>query len=316
MCAPARCIISTAAACRSCSIMCWRPAAVPPGFPAVRIDGDPYWDGGLYSNTPVEVVFDDNPRRNSVVFSVQIFPIAGPEPESLLQVMSRQKDIQFASRADSHIPRQEHIHQLRHMVRELVRMMPEAQRETPEVKEIAGYGCGTLMHIIRLNAAPLEHEDYLRDIDFSPEAIRAALASRLCRHRAHAGAQAVGNADRSDDGRRGVRFRRHGRDLEHREGELRRGPAARNHRGPSGDFVDGRETASRRHQSGGPHGSQPQPAERPAPPRDSRGRRAGANRRRESRGAPQTKSAMRAATGPAASPAKAMRSICKAASSS
>ncbi len=103
---------------------------------------------------------------------MQIFPIAGPEPESLLQVMSRQKDIAFASRADSHIPRQEHIHQLRHMVRELVRMMPEAQRETPEVKEIAGYGCGTLMHIIRLNAAPLEHEDYLRDIDFSPDAIR------------------------------------------------------------------------------------------------------------------------------------------------
>ena len=55
--------------------------ALPPGFPAVRIDGDPYWDGGLYSNTPIEVVFDDNPRRNSVVFSVQIFPIAGPEPE-------------------------------------------------------------------------------------------------------------------------------------------------------------------------------------------------------------------------------------------
>ena len=68
-------------------------AAVPPGFPAVRIDGDPYWDGGLYSNTPVEVVFDDNPRHDSVVFSVQVFPIAGPEPESLLQVLSRQKDI-------------------------------------------------------------------------------------------------------------------------------------------------------------------------------------------------------------------------------
>ncbi len=145
--------------------------AVPPGFPAVRIDGDPYWDGALYSNTPVEVVFDDNPRRDSVVFSVQIFPIAGPEPESVWQVLSRQKDIQFASRADSHIPRQEHIHQLRHMVRELVRMMPEAQRETPEVKEIAGYGCGTLMHIIRLNAAPLENEDYLRDIDFTPEGV-------------------------------------------------------------------------------------------------------------------------------------------------
>ena len=146
--------------------------ALPPGFPAIRIDGDPYWDGGLYSNTPIEVVFDDNPRRDSVVFSVQIFPIAGPEPESVWQVMSRQLDIQYASRADSHIPRQEHIHQLRHMVRELVRMLPENLRESPEVKEMAGYGCGTYMHIVRINATPLKNEDYLREIDFSAEGIQ------------------------------------------------------------------------------------------------------------------------------------------------
>jgi NTE family protein len=146
--------------------------AVPPGFPAIRIDGDPYWDGGLYSNTPVEVVFDDNPRRDSVVFSVQIFPISGPEPESVWQVLSRQKDIQFASRADSHIPRQEHIHQLRHMVRELVRLMPESQRQSPQVQEIAGYGCGTLMHIVRINATPQANEDYLRDLDFTAAGVQ------------------------------------------------------------------------------------------------------------------------------------------------
>ena len=87
--------------------------ALPPAFPAVRIDGDPYWDGGIYSNTPVETVFDDYPRRDSVVFTVQMWHAAGPEPESLWQVLNRQKDIQFASRADSHIARQEHIHQLR-----------------------------------------------------------------------------------------------------------------------------------------------------------------------------------------------------------
>jgi len=146
--------------------------ALPPSFPAVRIDGDPYWDGGLYSNTPIEVVFDDNPRRDSVVFSIQTFPIAGPEPESVWQVLGRQIDIQYASRADSHIPRQEHIHQLRHIVRELVRLMPESQRETPEVKAMAGYGCGTLMHIVRINAAPLKNEDYLREIDFTSEGIQ------------------------------------------------------------------------------------------------------------------------------------------------
>ena len=56
-------------------------AAIPPSFPAVRINGEPYWDGGIYSNTPIEVVFDDNPRKSSVVFAVQIWHARGPEPE-------------------------------------------------------------------------------------------------------------------------------------------------------------------------------------------------------------------------------------------
>ncbi len=147
--------------------------ALPPAFPAIRIDGDPYWDGGIYSNTPIETVFDDYPRRDSVVFTVQVWHAAGPEPESIWQVLNRQKDIQYASRTDSHIARQEHIHQLRHIVRELVQRMPPEQRDTPEVKEMAGYGCGTFMHVVRLNAPRLDHEDHLRDIDFTSVGIRA-----------------------------------------------------------------------------------------------------------------------------------------------
>ena len=42
---------------------------------------------------------------------------------------------------------------LRHIVRELVRLMPEAQRETPGVKEMAGYGFGTFMHIVQRPAS-------------------------------------------------------------------------------------------------------------------------------------------------------------------
>ena len=34
--------------------------ALPPAFPAVRIDGELYWDGGILSNTPTERIFDDS----------------------------------------------------------------------------------------------------------------------------------------------------------------------------------------------------------------------------------------------------------------
>jgi len=147
--------------------------ALPPAFPAIRIDGDPYWDGGIYSNTPIETVFDDNPRRDSVVFTVQVWPAAGPEPDSVWDVLNRQKDIQFASRADSHIARQENLHHLRHIIRELVRRLPKKERESAEVKKLAGYGCGTMMHIVRLNAPRLDDEGYTRDIDFTSEGIRS-----------------------------------------------------------------------------------------------------------------------------------------------
>jgi NTE family protein len=147
--------------------------ALPPAFPAVRVDGDPYWDGGVYSNTPIEAVLDDKPRRNSLIFSVNLWQPAGPEPESIWQVMGRQKDIQYASRADSHIAKQKQIHHLRHIIRELAREMPEALRESTRVKDLASWGCGTTMHVVRLLAPHLDGEDHTKDIDFTPAGVRA-----------------------------------------------------------------------------------------------------------------------------------------------
>ena len=73
--------------------------ALPPAFPPIRIEGDLYWDGGILSNTPVEAIFDDSPRRNSLVFAVHVWNSEGEEPESVWQVMHRQKDVQYSSRA-------------------------------------------------------------------------------------------------------------------------------------------------------------------------------------------------------------------------
>ncbi|HEX2137651.1 MAG TPA: patatin-like phospholipase family protein [Microvirga sp.] len=146
--------------------------ALPPAFPAIRIDGDLYWDGGILSNTPVEAVFDDNPRKNSVVFAVHIWNPQGPEPDTIWKVMSRQKDIQYSSRAVSHIVRQKQIHRLRHIIAELVRRLPEAEQKSKAVRELAAYGCLTRMHVVRLLAPPLDGEDHTKDIDFSPRGIR------------------------------------------------------------------------------------------------------------------------------------------------
>jgi NTE family protein len=147
--------------------------ALPPAFPAIRIDGELFWDGGICSNTPVEAVFDDFPRRNSVVFAVHIWNPQGPDPETIWQVLSRQKDIQYSSRAVTHIARQKQIHRLRHVVAELAKRLPDAERQRPEVSDLAEYGCLTRMHVVRLLAPPMQGEDHTKDIDFSYNGIRS-----------------------------------------------------------------------------------------------------------------------------------------------
>lgn len=146
--------------------------ALPPSFPAVRIDGELYWDGGILSNTPVEVVFDDKPRRNSLVFAVHLWNPNGDEPHSIWEVTNRQKDIQYCSRAVSHIRRQRQLHKLRHVVAELARLLPEEALKENSVRELVSYGCLTRMHVVRLLAPTLPGEDHLKDIDFSRDGIR------------------------------------------------------------------------------------------------------------------------------------------------
>jgi NTE family protein len=147
-------------------------AAFPPGFPSVRIDGDAYWDGGIYSNTPLEAVLDDRPRRSSVIFTVQLWPAHGAEPASIREAMSRQRDIQYSSRAESHLERQRQIHRLRHVIRELGKHVPDAALETDAVKELLGWGCGTTMQVIELDAPGFGGDDLHKDIDFSADGIR------------------------------------------------------------------------------------------------------------------------------------------------
>ncbi len=148
--------------------------ALPPAFGAIRIDGEPYWDGGIYSNTPIEAVLDDNPRRDSLIFAVNVWHQADEEPRSIDQVVARQKDIQFASRADSHIAKQKQIHRLRHVIRELSKELSPARQASARVKELSAWGCGTTVHVAHLVAPRVHGETQSKDIDFS----RSGIATR------------------------------------------------------------------------------------------------------------------------------------------
>ena len=145
--------------------------ALPPAFPAIRIDRELYWDGGILSNTPTEAVFDDNPRRNSLIFAVHLWNPSGAEPHTMAEVLNRHKDVQYSSRIASHIARQQQVHRLRHVINQLAARLPEAEFRNEVVQELVGYGCSTQMHVVRLLAPQLDRETHTKDIDFSQSGI-------------------------------------------------------------------------------------------------------------------------------------------------
>jgi NTE family protein len=86
--------------------------------------------------------------------------------------MNRQKDVQYSSRALSHIARQRQIHRMRHIIAELSKLVPKEGRNSNLFADLKSFGCLTRMHVVRLLAPVLDHEDHSKDIDFSAEGIR------------------------------------------------------------------------------------------------------------------------------------------------
>lgn len=145
--------------------------ALPPGFPAVEVDGELWWDGGIYSNTPLEVVLDDYPRYSTLCFMVDLFNPAGPEPRTIPEVETRHKNIMYATRSRQHIEAYAKIHNMRIAIGELYHMLPEEKRDDPEAKSLAGLGCRTTMEIVHLGYADRDWELATKDVDFSKTAV-------------------------------------------------------------------------------------------------------------------------------------------------
>jgi NTE family protein len=145
--------------------------ALPPGFPPVRIDGDLYWDGGLYSNTPLQTVLDDLPHVDTLVFMVDLWSAEGPEPTTLDEVQTRQKDVTFASRSKRHIEDYVTTHRMQHKLRELYAALPEREKSESDEAELAALGCDSTMHIVRLPYAGRDWHMAAKDINFSKGSI-------------------------------------------------------------------------------------------------------------------------------------------------
>ena len=148
--------------------------ALPPGFPPVMIDGKAYWDGGIYSNPPVDIVMDDAERRDTLCFMVDLWDPTEAEPQSIGAAMARLKDIQYASRTREHLEDHRAMQNMRRAIEILSARLPAKDRDDPALKKLSGLGCTSTVNIVRLVMKALPTDDYTKDIDFA----RASLAQR------------------------------------------------------------------------------------------------------------------------------------------
>ena len=148
-------------------------AALPPGFPAVEIDGEYYWDGGLVSNTPLQYVLEGIPRRSRLTFQVDLFPARGPLPTDLEEVNEREKDIRYSSRTRAMTDLFRLMHDVRHNINDLWDKLPEELRKTREAKYLYEFGCVTTIDIVELIYRPTDPQGHSKDFEFSRATMRA-----------------------------------------------------------------------------------------------------------------------------------------------
>lgn len=153
--------------------------ALPPGFAPVVIGREAYWDGGIYSNTPLDVVLDDSERRDSLCFMVDLWDASEAAPHTMAQALTRYKDIQYASRICEHLDDHERLQNLRRALRLVGRKLGARAAADPAVKELLALGCDARIDVVHLVMRALPGEDSWRDIDFSDERLRARWSAGL-----------------------------------------------------------------------------------------------------------------------------------------
>jgi NTE family protein len=142
--------------------------ALPPGFPPIEIDGQQYWDGGLFSNTPLQYMADYYPRRSMLIFQVDLFPAhALHRPTNLDEVNEREKDIRYSSRTRLTTNTLRERHDVRHAINELHKLLPPELASTEQAKRLYEHGCVTTMDIVQLIYRPNEPQGSLKDFEFS-----------------------------------------------------------------------------------------------------------------------------------------------------
>jgi NTE family protein len=157
--------------------------ALPPGFPAIAIEApgplDParagtappevrwYWDGGIVSNTPLAQVLQDQPRRDTLAFQIDLWSARGEVPTNVIDAQERAKDIQYSSRTRVVTDMEAEELRRRRLLRELLELIPPEVRASHPACHAAGQqATGRSVTVIQLIYQDKEWDGIAKDYEF------------------------------------------------------------------------------------------------------------------------------------------------------
>lgn len=153
--------------------------ALPPGFPAVEIDGEYYWDGGIVSNTPLFEVLT-NEKKDKLIFQVDLWSSKGSLPENFFDVAERTKDIQYSSRTRMVTDMLQEQQKNKIMIKELLKCIPEElQKDNPWCEKAKEFTTDGVTNVIQLIYRDKSFEGHCKDFEFSNATMQEHWSSGL-----------------------------------------------------------------------------------------------------------------------------------------
>jgi len=141
--------------------------SLPPGFPSAEIEGEYYWDGGLISNTPLQWVAEYSLGQDTLAFQVDLWSARGELPRNLLEVATRQKEIQYSSRTRANTDHFKRVQRVRTAVSSLLGKLPKELLDGDEMETLKAFGSHKVYNIVHLIYHARNYEGQSKDYEFS-----------------------------------------------------------------------------------------------------------------------------------------------------
>jgi NTE family protein len=119
------------------------------------------------SNTPLQWVLESDPRRDTLAFQVDLWSARGTLPRTMLEVMTRQKEIQYSSRTRNNSDRFKSVQRLRNALASLLEKLPDELSNSPELAILKPHTQAKAYNLVQLIYRAKQYEGDSKDYEFS-----------------------------------------------------------------------------------------------------------------------------------------------------